>query len=186
MLLAGLDDVVHFGKAFTRYEETPDGRIVAHFEDGTSAEGDVLVAASREFDRADFLLLPIEDERGDKLNVRGRLLRDWVGLAELQIQVDGPNGWQPALTVMPLQIAAGKIAQEEFEALCEEVAGHSAAALLDVYGKTFFGLEMEYRKGEHAPVAALHRVRQAIDQLSVSLREIATQPAVGVRPARAR
>lgn len=45
VLLAGLDDVVHFGKTFMRYEETPDGRFVAHFEDGTRAEGDVLVAA---------------------------------------------------------------------------------------------------------------------------------------------
>jgi salicylate hydroxylase len=45
VLLAGLDDVVHFGKTFVRYEETPTGRIVAHFEDGTSAEGDALVAA---------------------------------------------------------------------------------------------------------------------------------------------
>lgn len=148
--------------------------------------GDVLVAATRESDRADFLFLPAEDAIGDKLTVRGRMLRDWVGIAELQIQVNGPLGWQPVLTVMPLQIAAGKIAQEEFEALCEEVAGHSAAALLDVYGKTFFGLEMEYKKGEHAPIAALHRVRQAIDQMSVSLREIATQPAYRLKTRRVR
>jgi salicylate hydroxylase len=45
ILLSGLDGVVHFGKTFMRYEERPDGRVVAHFEDGTSAEGDVLVAA---------------------------------------------------------------------------------------------------------------------------------------------
>jgi 2-polyprenyl-6-methoxyphenol hydroxylase-like FAD-dependent oxidoreductase len=45
VLLAGLDDVVHFGRTFTRYEEAPTGGIVAHFEDGTAAEGDVLVAA---------------------------------------------------------------------------------------------------------------------------------------------
>ena len=45
MLLAGLDDVVRFGKTFERYEELPTGRVVAHFADGTSAEGDVLVAA---------------------------------------------------------------------------------------------------------------------------------------------
>jgi 2-polyprenyl-6-methoxyphenol hydroxylase-like FAD-dependent oxidoreductase len=45
VLLSGLDDVVHFGKTFARYEETPAGRIVAYFEDGTTAEGDVLVAA---------------------------------------------------------------------------------------------------------------------------------------------
>jgi salicylate hydroxylase len=44
MLLSGLDGV-HFGKAFVRYEESPTGRIRAHFEDGMTAEGDMLVAA---------------------------------------------------------------------------------------------------------------------------------------------
>lgn len=45
VLLAGLDDVVGYGKQFTRYERTPDGRVTAFFADGTSATGDVLVAA---------------------------------------------------------------------------------------------------------------------------------------------
>jgi salicylate hydroxylase len=45
VLLSELDDVVHFGKTFTHYEESATGRVIAHFEDGTSAEGDVLVAA---------------------------------------------------------------------------------------------------------------------------------------------
>jgi 2-polyprenyl-6-methoxyphenol hydroxylase-like FAD-dependent oxidoreductase len=45
VLLFGLEDFVHFGKTFVRYEEAPTGRVVAHFEDGTAAEGDVLVAA---------------------------------------------------------------------------------------------------------------------------------------------
>jgi 2-polyprenyl-6-methoxyphenol hydroxylase-like FAD-dependent oxidoreductase len=35
---------VHFGKTFTRYQEC-DQRLIAHFDDGTSAVGDVLVAA---------------------------------------------------------------------------------------------------------------------------------------------
>jgi salicylate hydroxylase len=43
VLLAGLDNV-HFGKTFERYEQR-DGRIIAYFGDGSSAEGDVLVAA---------------------------------------------------------------------------------------------------------------------------------------------
>jgi hypothetical protein len=43
LLLAELDDV-HFGKAFARYE-LRGGRVIAHFDDGTSAEGDILVAA---------------------------------------------------------------------------------------------------------------------------------------------
>jgi salicylate hydroxylase len=45
VLLSGLKDSVHFGKTFVRYEESPLGRIVAHFEDGSTVEGDVLVAA---------------------------------------------------------------------------------------------------------------------------------------------
>lgn len=45
VLLAGLEDVTHFDKRFTRYENAPDGTIVAHFEDGTTALGTVLVAA---------------------------------------------------------------------------------------------------------------------------------------------
>jgi salicylate hydroxylase len=45
VLLAGLDDVVHFDKRFNRYEETPDGKVVAHFDDGSSAVGDILVGA---------------------------------------------------------------------------------------------------------------------------------------------
>jgi salicylate hydroxylase len=45
VLLAGLEDVVHFDKKFLRYEDTGDGRVIAHFEDGTFATGDVLIAA---------------------------------------------------------------------------------------------------------------------------------------------
>jgi 2-polyprenyl-6-methoxyphenol hydroxylase-like FAD-dependent oxidoreductase len=40
ILLEGLEDVVSFGKTFA-----PDGRVVAHFDDGSIAEGDVLVGA---------------------------------------------------------------------------------------------------------------------------------------------
>jgi 2-polyprenyl-6-methoxyphenol hydroxylase-like FAD-dependent oxidoreductase len=45
LLLAGMQDMVHFDKAFERYEQTGDGRVTAFFADGTSATGDVLVAA---------------------------------------------------------------------------------------------------------------------------------------------
>ncbi len=45
VLLAGLGDAVHFDKRFERYEQCPDGRIVAFFDDGSTAEGNVLVAA---------------------------------------------------------------------------------------------------------------------------------------------
>jgi salicylate hydroxylase len=45
VLLDGLENAVHFDKRFLRYEETPDGRVVAHFDDGSSAIGDILVGA---------------------------------------------------------------------------------------------------------------------------------------------
>jgi 2-polyprenyl-6-methoxyphenol hydroxylase-like FAD-dependent oxidoreductase len=45
VLLAGLDDVVHFDKKFVRYEQRPDGTVTAYFEDGSEATGEVLVAA---------------------------------------------------------------------------------------------------------------------------------------------
>jgi 2-polyprenyl-6-methoxyphenol hydroxylase-like FAD-dependent oxidoreductase len=43
ILLSGLDDVVFFGKEFVRYEI--DDKVTAHFADGSTASGDVLVAA---------------------------------------------------------------------------------------------------------------------------------------------
>jgi 2-polyprenyl-6-methoxyphenol hydroxylase-like FAD-dependent oxidoreductase len=45
VLLAGLAGKVHFGKTFRRFDETDDGRVVAHFADGTSADGTLLVGA---------------------------------------------------------------------------------------------------------------------------------------------
>jgi 2-polyprenyl-6-methoxyphenol hydroxylase-like FAD-dependent oxidoreductase len=45
LLLTGLTDQVHFGKQFTHYEQRPDGTVTAFFADGSSATGDVLVAA---------------------------------------------------------------------------------------------------------------------------------------------
>ena len=45
ILLAGLEHDVQFNKRFLRYEETSEGAIRAHFEDGSSAQADLLVAA---------------------------------------------------------------------------------------------------------------------------------------------
>ncbi|WUJ68050.1 FAD-dependent monooxygenase [Kribbella soli] len=44
VLLTGLDGVVEFGKEFTRFEQHGD-QVTAYFADGTSATGDLLVAA---------------------------------------------------------------------------------------------------------------------------------------------
>jgi salicylate hydroxylase len=45
VLLAGLDDAVHFGRTFTRYQVNPDATVTARFDDGTTASGDLLVGA---------------------------------------------------------------------------------------------------------------------------------------------
>lgn len=45
VLLAELDDVIQFDKCYSHYQENADGSVTAFFEDGSSATGDLLVAA---------------------------------------------------------------------------------------------------------------------------------------------
>jgi 2-polyprenyl-6-methoxyphenol hydroxylase-like FAD-dependent oxidoreductase len=45
VLLTGVEDVVHFDKVFSHYAQHPDATVTAFFQDGTSATGDLLVAA---------------------------------------------------------------------------------------------------------------------------------------------
>lgn len=76
VLLSGLDRLVHFGKAFARYEER-DQRVIAHFEDGTTAEGDVLVAADGGGSRVRRQFLP-HAERSDTgvIGIAGKVFLD--------------------------------------------------------------------------------------------------------------
>ena len=45
VLLRGLENVVNFEKRFQRYEQRADGSVVAHFEDGSTAQGSLLIGA---------------------------------------------------------------------------------------------------------------------------------------------
>jgi 2-polyprenyl-6-methoxyphenol hydroxylase-like FAD-dependent oxidoreductase len=58
ILLEGLEDVVSFGKAFVAFEQAPNDRVIARFEDGSSAEGDVIVGADGASSRVRRQLLP--------------------------------------------------------------------------------------------------------------------------------
>jgi 2-polyprenyl-6-methoxyphenol hydroxylase-like FAD-dependent oxidoreductase len=77
VLLSGLDDIVHFGKTFERYDELPTGRVVAHFADGSTAEGDVLVAADGGGSRVRRQFLPhAERIETGKVAVAGKVFLD--------------------------------------------------------------------------------------------------------------
>jgi len=140
--------------------------------------GDVLVASSRPGDRADFLLAGAPFHDGRSLSCTGPLLRDWVGVTDLTLKLVAGGQRRTVLRVDDLRVGAGKLAQEVFEALFDEIAAHSSALLLDVYGKTYFGLEPEFHSGETAPVAALRRLRSVVDRLTAALRDIARRPAL--------
>lgn len=45
VLFTGMEDVVTFDRRFTHYETRPDGRVTAHFSDGGTDTGDLLVGA---------------------------------------------------------------------------------------------------------------------------------------------
>jgi 2-polyprenyl-6-methoxyphenol hydroxylase-like FAD-dependent oxidoreductase len=71
ILMARLDGIVHFGRTFERYEHLPDGRVRAHFADGSSDVGDLLVGAD-----------------GTNSAVRSQLLPD-AAIDELQVSAYG-------------------------------------------------------------------------------------------------
>ncbi len=58
VLLEGLDGILHFDRAFSRYEEEPDGPIHVFFDDGQTDVGDVLVGADGGKSRVRSQLLP--------------------------------------------------------------------------------------------------------------------------------
>jgi hypothetical protein len=58
VLLEGLDGIVHFGKKFLAFEDAPDGRLTARFEDGSTATGDLLIGADGASSRIRAQLLP--------------------------------------------------------------------------------------------------------------------------------
>lgn len=58
ILLAGLDDVVHFNKTLERVEQIAEGRVCAYFADGTLAAGEMLIGADGTRSVVRQLLLP--------------------------------------------------------------------------------------------------------------------------------
>src|SRR5215469_1107506 len=93
ILLAGLE--VRFSKTFTQYSPAPDGRVIAHFADGTSAVGDLLAGADGTGSAVRRQLLPdaVIDELG--WAIYGRTpFADWVpsALVDSFNQITSPAG----------------------------------------------------------------------------------------------
>jgi 2-polyprenyl-6-methoxyphenol hydroxylase-like FAD-dependent oxidoreductase len=92
VLLAGLGDAVHFERRFERYERQADGRITVFFEDGSTAEGDVLVAADGVNSRVRAQYLPgNEPVEAGTISLGGRIpLTDGVMALLPACLLDGP------------------------------------------------------------------------------------------------
>lgn len=93
ILLSGLEPSVHFGKRLTSFTTLPDGRVEAHFDDGTTAQGDLLVGAD-----------------GVNSAVRKQYLPEARVIDTGVVAVGGKIPLTPAaLALMPVQLLAGPI-----------------------------------------------------------------------------
>ena len=129
VLLSGLEDAVHFGKTFVRYEETPSGRVVAHFDDGTAAEGSVLVAADGGGSRVRRQFLP-DAERVDT---------GVVGIAGKVFLDDGNRARIAPLLRNGMTLASGRggyslfVASHDIDAVPPDGFGGNAVPVTDVH-----------------------------------------------------
>jgi 2-polyprenyl-6-methoxyphenol hydroxylase-like FAD-dependent oxidoreductase len=92
VLQTGLEDILHCGKRFLRYEEDPSGPVVAHFQDGSCAVADILVAADGVHSNVRKQYLPdAEPTDTGVIGIRGKVLltAEVSALAPSQL-VEGP------------------------------------------------------------------------------------------------
>ena len=148
ILLAGLD--VCFGKTFTHYSPAADGRVAAHFADGSSAAGDLLVGADGTGSGVRRQLLPVAviDELG--WAVYGRTpFADWVPavLVDTFNRVAGPGGTGISVATCralePVAPAAARLAP--------------SVRLTDIPGYFSWMLPLDDPRLFQADAAALHR-----------------------------
>ena len=74
VLMTGIEDVISFGKEFTGFDRHADGTITAHFADGSSATGDLLVGADGAGSRVRRQYLPqAQQEETGIIAIAGKL-----------------------------------------------------------------------------------------------------------------
>lgn len=109
ILLSGLDEAVHFGAEFTRYQHEPDGRITAFFADGSRVTGDLLVGADGAGSRV----------RRQYLPDAGRHETGAVGIGHKVFLDDGTRGWLPAALTRGMSVTSSPAAGFLFTAVFE-------------------------------------------------------------------
>ena len=74
VLMTGLENVIEFGKEFTHFERHANGTVTAHFADGSSATGDLLVGADGASSRVCRQYLPqVRQEDTGIIAIAGKL-----------------------------------------------------------------------------------------------------------------
>jgi 2-polyprenyl-6-methoxyphenol hydroxylase-like FAD-dependent oxidoreductase len=148
ILLAGLD--VRFGKTFTHYSPAPDGRVAAHFADGTSAAGDLLAGADGTGSAVRRQMLPgtVIDELG-WANYGRTPFADWVPgvLVDSFNRITGPGGTGMSVaTCRALEPASSAVARLAPSVRLTAIPGYFSWTLPLTDPQLF-----------HAGAAALHR-----------------------------
>ena len=175
---AGEGDDVRFTLA--DFPETPPGiRVFV---------GSVLVASTLSADRVSLIEIDdVGETDAAPLTCRGKFFSDWVGNTRLLVKtrLADADDWSIAL-ILPVAVSAEKITNEEFDRLFAELERESAAVLLDIHGKTQLGLKETAPAALSAPVAILHRIKDAIHDLDGLLRQIGKNPACKLKLSRSR
>ncbi|MGA5821708.1 FAD-dependent oxidoreductase [Kitasatospora sp. NPDC094028] len=144
IMLRGLAGAVRFGAGFSRYEPTADGAVRVHLSDGSTAEGDLLVAADGANSGIRRQLLPdfaltVHDTRliygRTPLTDRARELTPEPALDGF-LGIAGPDGRRLALAAQRFRRSPADFGLPP----AEDYVMWSVAAPAAVYGPALFGL----------------------------------------------
>jgi 2-polyprenyl-6-methoxyphenol hydroxylase-like FAD-dependent oxidoreductase len=163
LLLSGLDEIVSFDKAFVSYEETLDGKVVAHFADGSTASGDLLVAADGTHSRVFAQRFPqaVRRETGVEAIMGKALLTPGVHSLLIPGRLDGattilgPNGYgmflalfdrttgTPAASISPAALPAGLVVDDTHDYLFWAVVARNTKAPFSADPQNMSGADLQ-------------------------------------------
>jgi 2-polyprenyl-6-methoxyphenol hydroxylase-like FAD-dependent oxidoreductase len=168
---------VHFGKTFQRFDETDDGRVVAHFADGTSADGALLVGAdgTKSAVRARIAPDAVIDDLGYAIYGKTPItpgLLDWVPevLVDSFNRITGPDGFG-------VSVATCRVAEPVVDAAARLAPGVRLTEIPDYFSWTMSLTDESFRNADaptlHLLAGTLVRechlaLRRIIDEADVS------------------